>query len=161
MSWRFFVPGVPAPKGSSRAFFVKALGRAVITNANAKTKPWEQAVRAEAANAMRGGSPTMAPIVFGVEFLFARPKGHFRANGAVKPGAPMRHTKKPDLDKLVRAMLDAATGLLFVDDSQVFRLGSCEKRYVSDGEVPGALVTVDAEVVQVAADDCAAVGGAS
>lgn len=29
------------------------------------------------------------------------------------------HTKKPDIDKLLRALLDAMTGIVWADDSQV------------------------------------------
>ena len=38
-----FVPGTPVPKGSTKAFYIQKLGRAVITNDNAKTKPWASA----------------------------------------------------------------------------------------------------------------------
>lgn len=138
----FTVLGIPAPKGSARAFFVKKLGRAVITSANAKTRPWEQAIRAEAANAQRGQPPQVAAMSVGVEFRFPRPLGHYRKDGSLKPSAPMRHTKKPDLDKLARTLLDGLTGVAFVDDSQVCSLvGS--KRYVTGGEAPGAEVMVE------------------
>lgn len=140
MSIRFFVPGIPAPKGSTRAFFVKALGRAVITNANAKTKPWEQAVRAEALNAVDPHYPTTQPIAVHATFYFSRPKGHYRTNGEVKPGAPGRHVTKPDLDKLERALLDAMTGIVFVDDSQVCELSS-DKRFAME-QGPGVNVIV-------------------
>ena len=152
MNWRFFVSGIPAPKGSTRAFFVAKLGRAIITSANAKTKPWEQAVRAEAANAAAGAPPTVAPIEVHVVFRFPRPKGHFRANGQVSPKAPLRLTKKPDLDKLERALLDALTGLLFVDDSQVVSITSMKRYTKSDeGEEPGAAVAISVVAEEVAA----------
>lgn len=146
---RFFVPGIPAPKGSARAFFVKNLNRAVITNANAKTKPWEQAIRAEAhaAEGIAGCAPHTAAVRVTATFYFPRPKGHFGAKG-LKPAAPRENTKKPDLDKLARALLDALTGIAFVDDSQVIDL-RVEKRYVpNDGSQPGmAVEIVPAELV--------------
>ena len=84
---------------------------------------------------------TRAPVRIDAVYLFARPKGHYRANGELKPKAPTKHTKKPDLDKLDRALWDGMTGLVFVDDSQVCD-GSHGKRYVEKGESPGADVTV-------------------
>ena len=47
MSISFFVPGVPQPQGSSRAFTTKT-GRAYVTSDNAKLKPWREAVRTKA-----------------------------------------------------------------------------------------------------------------
>lgn len=154
----FFVPGIPAPKGSARAFFVKKLGRAVITAANAKTRPWEQAIRAEAENARDGAPAATCPVRVRATFFFPRPQGHFGARG-LKPSAPKRITKKPDLDKLVRTLLDGLNGVAFVDDAQVVSV-TTEKRFTDDGfdepsGVPGARVTVelidDADVVQAAA----------
>ena len=141
MSLRFFVHGVATPKGSTRAFYAKRLHRVFITNDNAKTKPWQQAIRAEAYQALGGKEPTTEPVSVEIEFVFSRPKAHYRANGDVKPKAPSPHTKKPDLDKLERAVLDGMTGLVFVDDSQVCRLFA-RKRYAEKGESPGADVTV-------------------
>lgn len=135
---RFFVQGIPAPKGSARAFFVKQLGRAVITNANAKTRPWEQAIRAEASAA--GCRPGIGPILVEAEFCFPRNKGHLGKFGLL-PSAPRTHTKKPDLDKLVRALLDGLTGLAFADDAQVVEL-RVTKRYAPENGEPGVTVTI-------------------
>ena len=142
---KFFCPGIPAPKGSARAFFVKSLGRAVITAANAKTRPWEQAIRAEAENARERAPATVAPVRVSATFFLPRPKGHFGARG-LKPNAPRRFAKKPDLDKLVRTLFDALIGVAFVDDAQVDSVVA-RKRFTDDGEpdpsmVPGVRVEV-------------------
>lgn len=49
--------------------------------------------------------------------------------------------KKPDIDKLLRALLDGLTGIVWVDDSQVIYC-TVNKVYAWDGS-PGATVTVD------------------
>lgn len=139
---RFIVLGVPAPKGSARAFFVKNLGRAVVTAANAKTRPWEQAIRAEAERARDGAPAATGPVSVRAVFRMPRPKGHFAASGALRSSAPAAHAKKPDADKLVRTLLDALTGVLFVDDGQVTRIDA-EKRFVRFGESPGVEVEVE------------------
>ena len=58
-------------------------------------------------------------------FFFARPKAHFgsgRNAGTVLASAPRHMTVMPDVDKLARAALDALTGIVFKDDSQINRL---------------------------------------
>jgi crossover junction endodeoxyribonuclease RusA len=49
------------------------------------------------------------------------------------------HTRKPDLDKLQRAILDSLTGIVFTDDSQVTRVTG-SKRTAAIGEQPGVFI---------------------
>ncbi len=51
--------------------------------------------------------------------------------------------KKPDLDKLARAILDALTHTVIADDSQVVELYA-HKRLAEIGEAPRARITVHA-----------------
>jgi crossover junction endodeoxyribonuclease RusA len=131
------IPGIPQTKGSTRSFM--AGGRIVTTSANPNLKSWEHAVRVTAIEA--GLTPTTGRVEVVCEFVMPRPKGHYGAKGILPRCADMPHTKKPDLDKLVRAILDALTGVAYVDDAQV-RWLSGEKRYAGEGEHPGALVKV-------------------
>lgn len=133
----FFVAGVPIPKGSTRAFYNKVLGRAIITAANSKTRPWEQAIRAEAKIA--GCAPTLEPVEVLATFYLPRPKGHFGKAGTLRPSAPLAHDKKPDIDKLLRALLDGLTGEAFVDDAQVVAAG-VTKQYANSR--PGVSVRI-------------------
>ena len=51
-----------------------------------------------------------------------RPKSHFRTGkyyGMLKNTAPLHHVKTPDLDNLVKFVLDAMNKVFYVDDSQV------------------------------------------
>lgn len=136
----FWVPGVPIPKGSARGFVVN--GRAVVTHANAKTKPWEQAIRAEAAAA--GLQPSTAPMAVTAEFVMPRPKGHFGTGknaGRLRETAPAYPTSKPDADKMARTVLDGLTGVAYRDDAQVAEL-LASKRYADVDEHPGARIEV-------------------
>ena len=116
----FIVNGTPAAQGSKRAFVVK--GRAVMVDADKKLKPWRQAVT-DAAAEERGDNPLfMGPVRVRVRFVFPRPKSHYgtgRNAEVLKPNAPLFVDKKPDIDKLLRAIFDALTGVVFKDDSQV------------------------------------------
>jgi hypothetical protein len=51
------------------------------------------------------------------------------------------HTKKPDADKLFRAVGDAMTGIVFPDDAQIVQFWA-RKRYALLGETSGAIITI-------------------
>jgi len=117
-----FVPGTPVAKGSKSAFYSKNLGRSVLYETNAeRQKPWASLIALTAKEAIDGG-PVDGPVSIDIEFGMPRPKNHFRTGkfaALLKDGAPAYHTKAPDLDKLVRCVLDALTGVAWHDDSQV------------------------------------------
>ncbi|MEM0449642.1 MAG: RusA family crossover junction endodeoxyribonuclease [Methanomassiliicoccales archaeon] len=135
----FFVAGEPQPKGSTRSFYVKKLDRVVTTASNKNTKQWQLRVAMEAqrANESRDFSFFCSDkeCAYEVEalFLFSRPKS--------LPKRVRMNTRRPDLDKLARALLDGLADILIPDDSQVTYL-SLRKRYVSNGESPGARICV-------------------
>jgi Holliday junction resolvase RusA-like endonuclease len=62
----------------------------------------------------------------------------------LKYDAPSFVTRRPDLDKLIRSVLDAITGVLIQDDSQIVGLHAV-KKYVNINGRPG--VTVVAKLV--------------
>lgn len=128
-----FVPGTPVPQGSARAFVVK--GRAVVTGDNPKTNPW----RADVAACVRSAIgpeivyPT-GPVAVGLSFVLPRRKAEPKR---LTPA----HTRKPDLDKLARACLDAIDGLVYTDDSQVVRFDHLEKATAEVGQQPGVHIS--------------------
>ncbi|MDT8419369.1 MAG: RusA family crossover junction endodeoxyribonuclease [Desulfuromonadales bacterium] len=141
---QFFVPGTPVPKGSAKAFYNKHLGRAQVMQDNReKQKPWASLISFYAQRQM--SSPTLAgPVRLSLEFTMPRLKAHFgtgKNSRSLKQNAPTWHISKPDLDKLVRCVKDALTGIVWNDDSQVCELGKVRKVY---GEQPGVLVKVEA-----------------
>lgn len=134
MITHFFVPGIPKPQGSKRAFVNPKTNRAVVVEDNKNVRDWRSDVRAmamdHADNRISEGS-----VCITLRFIMKRPL----ATPKSKPTPPA--VKKPDLDKLERAILDALTGILFTDDSQVtFLLGI--KRIAEIDELPGCWITV-------------------
>jgi len=127
----FFVPGTPVPKGSAKAFVVK--GRAVVTQDNgSKQKPWASSISYTAQQVMQGQRPFQGPIEIGLLFIMPRPKGHYGSGKncyQIKTSSPVHHVVKPDLDKLVRCVKDALTGVVWGDDSQVCRMSDVSKQY--------------------------------
>jgi crossover junction endodeoxyribonuclease RusA len=113
----FDVHGVPAPQGSKTVARTKS-GRSFVRDDNPATAPWRSAVAAAAADATEG-EPLTGPVQLDVVFLFPRPRSHYRTNGQLKPSAPFHCPKRPDLDKLLRALGDALSGVALVDDAQI------------------------------------------
>lgn len=142
----FTVVGVPAPQGSKRGFYNKGLGRVQMVESSKKVAPWRQDVAAAAQAAARGGWETPAgPVEVSVTFRLPRPRYHFRTGKRaheLKPNAPVYVPKKPDVDKLLRATLDALTSAGVIrDDAQVAVLYAA-KLYT--GDTLGAAISVSA-----------------
>lgn len=140
MKMSFFSVGLAAPKGSAKAY-VRG-GRAVVTAANAKTKPWEGIVAADALRNRPPGWPLDRAYEVRMSFTFPRAKGHFNAKGEIKASAPRYHWKKPDCDKLVRCADDALTHVLWTDDSRVVNV-IANKSYCAPDEVPGVWIEIE------------------
>jgi len=126
----FFVPGIPQPKGSSRAFVPKGWKRAVVTSANPKVKAWEDAIRGEAIH--YDVLYRAKPSAIEVTLCFTVPKPKKSAQ---------RPTVRPDIDKLCRAVLDSLTGVAWDDDAQVVRLVAI-KAYGFKGSQSGVQITI-------------------
>lgn len=123
------VVGVPAPQGSKKYVGHRA-GKPVLLESSAKVRPWRAAV-AQAA-ALHPPLPEGA-VTVEVVFRLPRPKS--------LPKRVTTHTRKPDLDKLVRSTLDALSGVLYADDNRVDTL-TARKTYATPEEQPGATICV-------------------
>lgn len=123
------VVGDPAPQGSKRH-----VGHGVLVESSKRVKPWRADIR-EAALPHLGRRIDTGPVAVHLAFRLKAPKSLRKADqgGAV--------AKRPDLDKLARAALDALTGVLWADDSQVASL-TATKRYAHPGEPTGLTITV-------------------
>lgn len=114
------VAGTPAPQGSKRH-----VGKGVLIESSKKVKPWREAVKFAALEAMKGGwAPLEGPVAVRVAFGFLKPKS-----------APKKRETSPitrssgDIDKLLRATLDALVDAgVMRDDSQVINV-SASKDY--------------------------------
>jgi crossover junction endodeoxyribonuclease RusA len=129
----FTVPGKPAPQGSKRH-----VGRGILVESSREVGPWRERVALVARGAMDGRPIITGAVAIDVEFVLPRPKS------TPKRRTPLA-TKKPDLDKLIRAAGDAITDVVIADDSQVVDLHGT-KRLAEIGEPPGAHIVVTALV---------------
>jgi len=127
----FVVYGPPATAGSKRGIpYQKSkdngggLGVRMIHDSK-RFGSWSAEVKAAAMESSDGGVVRDLwdqPIVLTMEVFRARPKSHFgsgKNSGVLKPTAPKVPTTKPDLTKVLRALEDSLTGVLFKDDSQI------------------------------------------
>ena len=135
-----FVPGKPAPQGSKRYLGVKG-GKGITVESSKAVAPWRADVRDVVIGHMndRHADCPMWPRGEGldVELNFVMP----RPASAPKKATPAA-TKRPDVDKLARAVLDALSSAgVWADDSQVTRLVA-SKRIAQIGERPGCWVHV-------------------
>ena len=119
------VYGDPVSKGSTRAFVPKGWKRAVVTAANPKTKIWEKTIRDTCSELSL--TPDSLPWRVRIKFAMKRPQK--------MPKGRTHHTVKPDLDKLTRCVLDALTGIAWVDDAQVVSI-TAVKTYCSGTDGP-------------------------
>ena len=129
------VIGLPAPQGSKRLIGHTNTGRGILVESSAKVKPWREAVKYAALEALNPGAYPRECCIRGpvdVEMIFTLPKP--------KSAPKTRRTwpdKKPDLSKLVRSTEDALTDAgVWEDDARVVR---CYAAKVFPGEHPDAL----------------------
>jgi crossover junction endodeoxyribonuclease RusA len=139
---RFVVYGGPKTKGS-----LKHVGRGILVEDHKSSKPWREAVKwaaLEAIAAREGTGEPFAmlsgPVEVLVVFSFPRPK-----NAGPRVTRPATRSSG-DVDKLLRNVFDAlGDAYVFADDSQVARVVA-NKAFVGEGSSrltsPGAEITV-------------------
>lgn len=86
--------------------------------------------------------PWDCACVLSIEFVFQRPAGDWLSPGQLRAGARAHPDVKPDLSKVLRAVEDALSGIVYTDDARVVRYGEMFKRYAAWGGAGGVAVTV-------------------
>lgn len=105
---------------------MRAFNNRIVHNNSAELTAWRNKVAVHAVAA--GLRPIEGAVMVTISFFYERPKTVSRA----LPTVP------PDLDKQIRSILDALTGVAYVDDGQVVAI-SATKEY---GQA-GARITVE------------------
>lgn len=105
---------------------MKVMNGRVIHSAGSALAAWRSAIALEAKRA--GAKPSLNAISMELIFVFIKP----RTVNRLQPTVP------PDLDKLVRAALDALTAIAYRDDAQVTEMRA-HKTY---GDYPGVQITL-------------------
>jgi crossover junction endodeoxyribonuclease RusA len=131
MEIAFDVMGRPAPQGSK-----KSIGNNRFIETSKFLPAWRSAVKDAAMTAATIGSweSVSGPVELEVMFYLERP-------ASVSVTKRPQPTIPPDLDKLVRGVGDALTGVLFDDDSQVIRCLAW--KVYADTRAPGCFIRVN------------------
>ena len=132
----FSIDGKPRGKGRPR------FGRGKVYTPQT-TKQYERAVSVVAKSAMLGDEPTRGHVRVWIVAEFAIPKSWPKAKKELVSQGALHHTSKPDLDNIVKIILDGMNGVVFVDDSQVVSI-MASKQYSGNG----AAVYVDVSFVE-------------
>jgi Holliday junction resolvase RusA-like endonuclease len=117
--FRVRILGTPTPQGRPRFNF-----RTKSAYYPEKTKIALRLAKTAVARAHEG------PVVAGalrveIVFVFARPVSHFGPDGMVRASfVGATHTVKPDLDNLVKLVLDSMNNIVYTDDKQVTEIAA-------------------------------------
>lgn len=126
-----FIVGTPRPQGSKTVFRNGGMRESSI-----HLKEWRRTLTTFAIHHHQNRPPLAGPLTMNLEFVMPRPKALSTRN----PTPP--HTKRPDLDKLFRAVGDALTDArIYTDDSQIVT-ARVDKRIAQPGETAGVSITV-------------------
>ena len=127
----FVVTGKPVGKGRPRA---STRGGFVRMYTDAKTLGYEAAIADEAARAMSGAEPFETPMQMQVSCYYPIPKSWPKKIKQEAIDEERFPNVKPDLDNVVKAVLDALNGVVYLDDAQVVNLVAT-KRYATEPRV--------------------------
>lgn len=131
----FYISGSPQPLKRHR---MTRRGRVYDPSSDDK-RSWM-----ESARSFCPIEPLSGALEVELEFVMLRPKSHFgtgKNECNLKPSAPVHHLHTPDLDNLVKFVLDAMNGKFYVDDSQIVSI-KCIKSYSSEKGECGTMVCI-------------------
>jgi Holliday junction resolvase RusA-like endonuclease len=134
------VHGMPGPQGSKKLVGRDGKGRGILVESSKKVKPWREAVRWAAIEAMGGaGRGVMGPVAIDMIFTLPKPK-------SAPKRAKTYPSRKPDLSKLVRSTEDALTDVGAIEDDARIVCISAQKVFPGEGiyalAVPGVLIRI-------------------
>lgn len=126
-------------KGTGQPLYVdgKPVLRSVATADNPRLHDWQSLVGDAARRALEQQAELQLfvdAVSLAVLFELPRPTS--------LPKRVTAHTKKPDLDKLARAVKDALKGIVWKDDSQVVEIFT-RKRYAEASAPARALIAIE------------------
>lgn len=121
------IPGEARGKGRPR--FAKR-GKFVKTYTDAKTVSYENLVAYAGAEAMRGEALIQGPVHVTMNVQVGVPRSWSKKKTAAALAGEVRPTTKPDLDNVIKAIMDALNGVVWQDDKQV--VGLSVTKYYSE-----------------------------
>ncbi len=114
----------------------------------AKSRTWKATAQCHMRDAMAGAQPLEGPLSCQIAATFTCPASDHRKT---TPRPRRWHAKRPDAENVAKAVLDAATGVIWLDDAQVSRL-DIVKAIGAQGEAPRLWMRVERITVEPAGD---------
>lgn len=111
-AFEMWISGLPVPQGSMRAFMVG--GKPRLTPTSNAVGEWKTLVRLAVGEKWKS-APINGPVIVGLDFHMPKPASEPKK----KVTWPDR---KPDLDKLIRAIGDALTKVVVQDDARIVEI---------------------------------------
>ncbi|WP_091738899.1 RusA family crossover junction endodeoxyribonuclease [Phenylobacterium immobile] len=133
----FTIPGNPRGKGRPRA---TRFGAGVRLYTDAKTASYEGLVAHAAHVALGARDPLEGALEINVLVRIAPPASASKKAVASMLAGEVAPAKKPDLDNIVKAVLDGCNGVAFKDDAQI-----C---WINAGKIYAAKAGVDVTIRQ-------------
>lgn len=133
MIYSFVVPG--KPQGKARPRFDS---RRKVTYTPQKTKDYEELVRSSFIMSCKGGAPLEGALRARIIAFFSIPKSATKSVQKAMVDGEIYPTLKPDLDNIIKSVLDALNGYAYKDDAAIVDV-SAVKMY---SNFPKVLVTL-------------------
>ena len=112
----FTVYGEPVAKGRPR---FSTRGKFPVAYTPEKTKAYEFEVGMMALAAMNGSKPLEGSLEAFIYVTFAVPESYSKKRLEACLSGTEKHTKKPDLDNVVKCVIDGMDKIVFDNDSQI------------------------------------------
>jgi Holliday junction resolvase RusA-like endonuclease len=112
---------VPQVSGKGRPRFARK-GTFVKTYTDAKTLTYEKSIQTYAKKAMGSTSPLKGAVAAYLHIGIPIPPSYSKTRQKACIEGIERPTKKPDIDNIVKAVLDGMNGIVYLDDKQVVDL---------------------------------------
>lgn len=127
MRWSFFLPCIPVAQGRPRAA-VTRIGHIRMYDPE-RSRSWKHEL-AWASLPYKPKVPSEFPLRISLQFVLPKPASVRRSYPSVKP----------DLDNLIKGVLDSFTGIFWRDDAQIVDYAMMSKRY---GAQSGVAVCIE------------------
>lgn len=112
---------VPQVSGKGRPRFARQ-GTFVKTYTDSKTLTYEKSIQTYAKQAMGSTSPLIGAVAAYLHIGIPIPPSYSKTRQIACINGDERPTKKPDIDNIVKAVLDGMNGIVYLDDKQVVDL---------------------------------------
>lgn len=115
----FVVYGVPQGKARPRVSVRNGYAHAYTPQ---KTKDYEHEIVLAYKQVAGGIEPTRNPVVLGVDIFYPMPKSWSKKTKLEVMSHGLPPMTKPDMDNVIKCVMDGLNGIAYEDDSQIFRI---------------------------------------